>query len=319
VVGVALLMEAVGLSPALGAFVAGVVLANSEYKHELESDIDPFKGLLLGLFFMSVGASIDFGLIAGNLLSVAGMVAGLLAAESGRAVGPGKYFKLSAGQNLTLALALCQVGEFAFVLLSFARQNGILAADAVGLRRRPWRSPWPSRPWCCCSTNGCCCPGCTGQKSQPGSDRIEEKNPVIIAGFGRYGSTVGRFLRANQVGTTVLDNNADRVETLRKLGLKVYYGDATRYDLLKASGAEEARLMVIALDSPEQSVSLVETVKKHFPHLTLLVRAYDRDDSYQLIEAGVGPRVPRDAGEFPAHGAPMPCNCWAAGPTTRSG
>ncbi|HEX8530318.1 MAG TPA: monovalent cation:proton antiporter-2 (CPA2) family protein [Cytophagales bacterium] len=289
VVGVALLMEAVGLSPALGAFVAGVVLANSEYKHELESDIDPFKGLLLGLFFMSVGASIDFGLIAGNLLPVAGMVAGLLALKAAVLWSLGKYFKLSAGQNLTLALSLCQVGEFAFVLLSFARQNGILAADAVGLATAAVALTMALTPLVLLLNERLLLPRLHGA-AEPAreADRIEEKHPVIIAGFGRYGSMVGRFLRANGVGTTVLDNNADRVETLRKLGLKVYYGDATRYDLLKASGAEEARLMIIALDAPEQSVSLVETVKKHFPHLTLLVRAYDRDDSYQLIEAGVG-------------------------------
>jgi monovalent cation:proton antiporter-2 (CPA2) family protein len=289
VVGVALLMEAVGLSPALGAFVAGVVLANSEYKHELESDIDPFKGLLLGLFFMSVGASIDFGLIAENLLPVAGMVVGLLALKAAVLWGLGKYFRLSAGQNLTLALALCQVGEFAFVLLSFAGQNGILAADAVGLTTAAVALTMALTPLVLLLNERLLLPRLHGA-TEPAreADRIEEKHPVIIAGFGRYGSMVGRFLRANGVGTIVLDNNADRVETLRKLGLKVYYGDATRYDLLKASGAEEARLMIIALDAPEQSVSLVETVKKHFPHLTLLVRAYDRDDSYQLIEAGVG-------------------------------
>jgi voltage-gated potassium channel Kch len=119
------------------------------------------------------------------------------------------------------------------------------------------------------------------------ADPIEEKNPVIIAGFGRYGSMVGRFLRASNIGTTVLDNDSDRVEILRKIGLKVYYGDATRYDLLQAAGAGEAKLLIIALDAPEQSIGLVETVKKHFPHLTLMVRAYDRDDTYQLMEVGV--------------------------------
>jgi voltage-gated potassium channel Kch len=288
VIGVTLLMEAVGLSPALGAFIAGVVLANSEYKHELESDIDPFKGLLLGLFFMSVGASINFTLILDNLLLVAGMVTAVMGLKAAVVWGLGRYFKVSAGQNVTLALALCQVGEFAFVLLSFARQNGILEVRVVSLLTATIALTMALTPLVFWLNERLLLPRLhSGKEAAREADSIEEKNPVIIAGFGRYGSTVGRFLRASNIGTTVLDNDSDRVDTLRKLGLKVYYGDATRYDLLKAAGAEEARLFIIALDSPEQSMGLVETVKKHFPHLTLLVRTHDRDDTYRLIEAGV--------------------------------
>jgi monovalent cation:proton antiporter-2 (CPA2) family protein len=288
VIGVTLLMEAVGLSPALGAFIAGVVLANSEYKHELESDIDPFKGLLLGLFFMSVGASINFTLILDNLLLVAGMVTAVMGIKAAVVWGLGRYFKVSAGQNVTLALALCQVGEFAFVLLSFARQNGILEVRVVSLLTATVALTMALTPLVFWLNERLLLPRLhSGKEAAREADSIEEKNPVIIAGFGRYGSTVGRFLRASNIGTTVLDNDSDRVDTLRKLGLKVYYGDATRYDLLKAAGAEEARLFIIALDSPEQSMGLVETVKKHFPHLTLLVRTHDRDDTYRLIEAGV--------------------------------
>ncbi len=288
VIGVTLLMEAVGLSPALGAFIAGVVLANSEYKHELESDIDPFKGLLLGLFFMSVGASINFTLILDNLLLVAGMVTAVMGLKAAVVWGLGRYFKVSAGQNVTLALALCQVGEFAFVLLSFARQNGILEVRVVSLLTATVALTMALTPLVFWLNERLLLPRLhSGKEAAREADSIEEKNPVIIAGFGRYGSTVGRFLRASNIGTTVLDNDSDRVDTLRKLGLKVYYGDATRYDLLKAAGAEEARLFIIALDSPEQSMGLVETVKKHFPHLTLLVRTHDRDDTYRLIEAGV--------------------------------
>ncbi len=288
VIGVTLLMEAVGLSPALGAFIAGVVLANSEYKHELESDIDPFKGLLLGLFFMSVGASINFTLILDNLLLVAGMVTAVMGIKAAVVWGLGRYFKVSAGQNVTLALALCQVGEFAFVLLSFAQQNGILEVRVVSLLTATVALTMALTPLVFWLNERLLLPRLhSGKEAAREADSIEEKNPVIIAGFGRYGSTVGRFLRASNIGTTVLDNDSDRVDTLRKLGLKVYYGDATRYDLLKAAGAEEARLFIIALDSPEQSMGLVETVKKHFPHLTLLVRTHDRDDTYRLIEAGV--------------------------------
>jgi monovalent cation:proton antiporter-2 (CPA2) family protein len=288
VVGVTLLMEVVGLSPALGAFVAGVVLANSEYKHELESDIDPFKGLLLGLFFMSVGASINFSLILDNFGLVAGMVTAVMGLKAAVVWGLGRYFKVRAAQNLTLALALCQVGEFAFVLLSFVGQNGILEARLVSLMTATVALTMALTPLVFLLNERVLLP-----RLQPGkevdreADPIEEKNPVIIAGFGRYGSMIGRFLRASNIGTTVLDNDSDRVDTLRKMGLKVYYGDATRYDLLQAAGAGEARLLIIALDAPEQSIGLVETVKKHFPHLTLMVRAYDRDDTYQLMEAGV--------------------------------
>jgi voltage-gated potassium channel Kch len=202
--------------------------------------------------------------------------------------GLGRYFKVRAAQNLTLALALCQVGEFAFVLLSFVGQNGILEARLVSLMTATVALTMALTPLVFLLNERVLLP-----RLQPGkevdreADPIEEKNPVIIAGFGRYGSMIGRFLRASNIGTTVLDNDSDRVDTLRKMGLKVYYGDATRYDLLQAAGAGEARLLIIALDAPEQSIGLVETVKKHFPHLTLMVRAYDRDDTYQLMEAGV--------------------------------
>ncbi|KAB7731262.1 potassium transporter [Rudanella paleaurantiibacter] len=288
VVGVALLMELVGLSPALGAFVAGVVLANSEYKRELESDIDPFRGLLLGLFFIAVGTSIDIALIAANVGVVMGIVLTIMVLKAAVLWGLGGRFKLGTDQNLIFSLALCQVGEFAFVLLSFAQQNGILATDTVGLLTASVALTMALTPVLMLVNERWLLPR-LGTRDKPGrtEDAVEEKNPVIIAGFGPFGNTVGRFLRANNVGTTVLDMDSDRVDLLRKIGLKVYYGDASRYDLLRAAGADDARLIVVALDTTEQSVELVETVRKHFPHLQILARAMDWSDAYELVDAQV--------------------------------
>lgn len=288
VVGVALLMELVGLSPALGAFVAGVVLANSEYKTELESDIDPFRGLLLGLFFIAVGTSIDMGLIATNIGRVVAVVLVVMLLKAVVLWGLGKRFRLSTDQNLTFSLALCQVGEFAFVLLSFAGQNGILNSETIGLLTASVALTMALTPVVMLVNERVLLPRFgTTDKPERSPDAVEEKNPVIIAGFGPFGNTVGRFLRANNVGTTVLDMDSDRVDLLRKIGLKVYYGDASRYDLLEAAGAADARIIVVALDTTEQSLNLIRTVRKHFPHLRILARAIDWDDAYDLVDASL--------------------------------
>lgn len=286
--GVALLMELVGLSPALGAFVAGVVLATSEYKHEIESDIDPFKGLLLGLFFMSVGAAIDFGLIRENPLLIGGAVVAIMLVKTVVLLVLGQRFTGNRAQNVTLALGLSQIGEFAFVLLSFTSQNGILDQRITSIATAVVAISMALTPLVFLLNERVIQPR-LGPSAAPEreADAIEEKNPVIIAGFGRYGNIVGRFLRANDIGTTVLDFDADRVETLRQLGLRVYYGDASRYDLLHAAGASQAKVIIIALDSSERALELVELVRRHFPHLRILVRAHDRPDAYEFIEAGL--------------------------------
>ncbi|GAB4018488.1 monovalent cation:proton antiporter-2 (CPA2) family protein [Spirosoma koreense] len=286
--GVAWLMEAVGLSPALGAFVSGVVLANSEYKHELESDISPFRGLLLGLFFISVGASVDFSLIQDNPLLIIGLVIGLMAVKALILAVLGNRFKLGKDQNLTFSLGLSQIGEFAFVLLSFTQQNGILTAYTAGLLTAVVAISMALTPILFLVNEKYLLPRFASlSKPKKDDDLIDEKNPVIIAGFDNFGNVVGRFLRANGIGTTVLDRDADRVETLRKVGIKVYYGDASRYDLLHSAGAHEAKIIVIALESAHKSLELVETVKKHFPNLTIIVRANDREDAYEFLQAGV--------------------------------
>jgi monovalent cation:proton antiporter-2 (CPA2) family protein len=288
VIGIALLMTRVGLSPALGTFLAGVVLATSEYRHELESDVEPFKGLLLGLFFIAVGASIDFGLVASQPARIAALVALVLVAKGAVLFLLARAFRLGTDQALTFAFALPQVGEFAFVLLSYALQQAVLGSEATGPLVAVVALTMAATPLLMAFGERVVLPRVgTRKKEEREADRIDERSPVIVAGFGRFGSTVGRLLKANGVAATVLDNDSDRVEVLRRLGLKVFYGDATRHDLLHAAGADAARLLVLALDSPEKNLALVETARQHFPHLRILARAADWSDAHALVEAGV--------------------------------
>ena len=272
VVGTTALMHSVGLSPALGTFLGGVVLANSEYRHELESDIEPFKGLLLGLFFIAVGSSINFAMILETPGLILALVASIMVLKTIVLYFLARVFKMGTDQGLVFAVSLSQVGEFAFVLLSFARQQNILDEKMTGMMMAVVALTMALTPFMIILNEKLILPrvGIEEAEEQKEPDRIEEKNPVIIAGFGRYGNIVGRFLKANGIVPTVLEIDSDRVELLRKLGLKAYYGDATRVDLLKAAGADAARLIIIALDSPEKCLELVETVKKHFQHLHVL-------------------------------------------------
>lgn len=288
VVAIAYLMELVSLSPALGAFLGGVVLANSEYRHELESDLEPFKGLLLGLFFIAVGASINFHLLIENPSTIAGLVFGVMAIKALILFGLGRFFGLKKDQNLLFALGLSQLGEFGFVLFTFIDQLQILPGEAVGISMVVIAISMMMTPLVLLVNERFILPyiGTREQEVRP-ADAMEESNPVIIAGFAHFGSTVGRFLRANGVEATILDHDSDRVDLLRKLGFKVYYGDATRADLLRSAGAEEARILVVAIDDPEPTLRLVETVRKHFPHLQLMVRARNRYDAYELIDQGI--------------------------------
>ncbi|NTS40961.1 cation:proton antiporter [Flavisolibacter sp. BT320] len=288
VVGIAVLMTKVGLSPALGAFLAGVVLANSEYRHELESDIDPFKGLLLGLFFIAVGSAIDFSLIAADPLRIFGWVFMLLTLKTIILFLLGKLFRLSTDQNLIFSFSLGQVGEFAFVLLSFALTQGILPQETVSFFIAVVAITMALTPLVMLLNEKLIIPRIgTTRKAEKAPDEFGEKHPVIIAGFGHFGSTVGRFLRANKINATYLDLDSDRVDVLRKMGFKIFYGDASRHELLHAAGAAEAKLIIIAIDDAAKRLEMVETIKKHFPHLHILVRASSRYDAYDLMNAGM--------------------------------
>jgi len=285
VVGIAFLMEMVGLSPALGTFLAGVILANSEFRHELETDLDPFKGLLLGLFFIAVGASINFGLIGANAALILSVTIGIIIIKTLVLFSIGKFRRLPTDQNLVFAIGLSQVGEFAFVLFSFAGKLGILDKTNTDTFMAITALSMTITPVLILVNEKFILPrtGIKVQEEKP-ADIIEEKNKVIIAGFSDFGSTVGRFLRANGVNATILDHDSERVDFLRKLGFKVYYGDATRADLLASAGAEDARILISAIDSPEINLKLVETVHKHFPHLELMIRAKTRIEAYELKE-----------------------------------
>ena len=288
VIGTASIMMLVGLSPALGTFLAGVVLANSEFRHELESDIEPFKGILLGLFFISVGASINFSLIINNPFMIAALVCGIIVIKAGVLFITGKLSRLSFDQNLLFTLGLAQVGEFAFVLFAFISQLNILSTQWTDIMMGVTAISMTATPMLLLLNERFIDPHCgTKDKEEKEADDIDVYNPVIIAGFGHFGSTLGRFLRANGISATILDNDSDRVELLRKMGFRVFYGDATRIDILKSAGAEEARILIAAIDSPETNYDLVEKTKKMFPNLTIMVRAKSRLDAYELIDMGV--------------------------------
>lgn len=288
VAGIAFLMGLVGLSPALGTFLAGVILANSSFKHELESDIEPFKGLLLGLFFMAVGASINFQLIAESPMKIVLLTLGIITIKLLILLGIGRFSKLSTDQNLIMAIGLSQIGEFAFVTFSFIGQLNILSTYETETMMAVTAITMAVTPFLLLLNEKLILPGFgTRESNEKPADAIDEKNKVIIVGFSHFGSTIGRFLRANGLNATILDHDSDRVELLRKMGFKVFYGDATRFDLLESAGAAEAKILVSGIDSPEINRNLVEIAQKHFPHLQLMIRAKNRFDAYELMNMNV--------------------------------
>ena len=288
VVGIALLMEFVGLSPALGTFLAGVVLANSPYKHALESDLDPFKGLLLGLFFMAVGATINFNLIANNASIILSATLGVIILKATVLFLIGKKQKLPNSQNLSFAIGLSQVGEFSFVTYAFALQLGIFDAELSDFLMAITALSMTITPLLMVFLDKVILPKLDPiQEEEKEMDEIEIKRNVILLGFSHFGSTLGRFLRANGIEATVLEYNPDRIDFLRKMGFKVYFGDATRLDLLQAAGAEEADILISAIKDSETNIKLVELCKKHFPRLEVMIRAKNRVDAYELLEMGI--------------------------------
>jgi monovalent cation:proton antiporter-2 (CPA2) family protein len=288
VVGIALLMQKLGLSPALGTFVAGVVLAESEYRVQLEADIEPFKGLLLGLFFISVGASIDFSLIAQQPGTIVLIVAALLVLKFIVLLALGRVFNLKAGEGMLFAFALAQGGEFAFVLFSFATQNAVLPTEIANLLVASVALSMAAAPLLLTVEEKLVRPLFQKCKPERPPDEIDEHdNPVILAGFGRFGHIVGRLLRANGFGTTVLDHDADQVEMLGHYGMKSFYGDASRLDLLEAAGAKRAKLFVLAIDDEAKALQIIATVQHEFPRLKILARATSRQHAYEILRLGV--------------------------------
>lgn len=288
VIGISLAMQMVGLSPALGTFLAGVVLAESEYRHELEANIEPFKGLFLGLFFISVGASINFPLVVHSPLLILGLVALLIGVKFPLLLLLGRLFRLKLADNLMFAFILAQGGEFAFLLFSFATQNRVIGADLANIMIAVVALSMLLTPLIVMAYERWVRPrfiACVA----PVADEAIDAGPgrVIIAGYGRFGQVVSRMLMADGVETTLLDNDASQIALTARFGQKVFYGDALRIELLRAAGAENAQLLIVTFGSRQKSVALVKMVRSHFPHLKILARAYDRAHTYELMAAGV--------------------------------
>ncbi|MEM9159831.1 MAG: monovalent cation:proton antiporter-2 (CPA2) family protein [Verrucomicrobiota bacterium] len=288
VVGISLLMMTVGLSPALGAFLAGVVLADSEYRHELESDIEPFKGLLLGIFFISIGASLNFTLIGKQILLIAGLTTGLILIKWLVLIGIGYVFKVSGPDRSYIAMALAQGGEFAFVLFQFSKSNGVLPTETIDPLISAVAISMFLAPLLFLAHEKLSGLKQSGTEAERESDDIEKKgHKVILAGFGRLGTDLGRFLISAGIKPVILDHDAANVDILRRFGFEVFYGDVTRLDLLEAAGASEAELIIISIGDIDKSRELVEILKKHHPHLKIAANAADRSSAYELMDLGV--------------------------------
>jgi monovalent cation:proton antiporter-2 (CPA2) family protein len=290
VLGIALLMSLVDLSPALGTFLAGVVLADSEFRHELEADIEPFKGLLLGLFFITVGAGIDFGVLSASLLLVIVLTVGLLLLKGAILFALTRLFRLASGDRWLFTLALAQAGEFGFVLLGFSVQNSVLPPELGKILNLVIALSMLLTPALFILYEHLVLPRLSGDDRQP-ADRIDEQGVVIIAGIGRFGQIVNRMLVAAGVRTVVLDHDAVAVERMRNIGIRSYFGDACRPDLLVSAGIEDAKAFVIAIDDRDRAVELAEYLHREHPHVRLIARAYDMDHLYLLKKAGVDKAV----------------------------
>jgi glutathione-regulated potassium-efflux system ancillary protein KefC len=287
VIGIGLLMQLVGMSMALGTFLAGVLLAESEYRHALETDLEPFKGLLLGLFFIAVGMSVDFSVFMAQPLVVLGLVALFLSLKIGVLYGLGKVFAIPARQRVFFAFLLAQGGEFAFVVFGAAATARIFTPETGSLLVVVVALSMVCTPLLLLLHDRLIAPRHREAEQRP-DDAIEaEDRHVIIAGFGRFGQIVGRLLHASRVPLTVLDHDPDQIDLLRRFGFKVFYGDATRIDLMHAAGAARARALVVAIDDVEESLQLVEAVRREFPDLPVLARARNVSHYYRLRDLGV--------------------------------
>ena len=285
VVGIALLMIAVGLSPALGTFLASVVLATSEYRHELESDLEPFKGLLLGLFFITVGAAINFDLLFAELGPIIGMTIGLMALKALVLFGLSFVFDIRGSDRWLFTLSLAQAGEFGFVLLAFSVASGVLPPALSEQLLLVVAISMLLTPLLFIAYDKVVAPRfATAQAREP--DEIDEQGSIIIAGHGRFGGIINRILKGAGYSTVVLDHQFEQLEMLRAFGVKVFYGDATRPDLLHAAGIDKARMLVITIDDKHQATELVRYVRSQHPHVYIVVRAFDRRHVYELWSAG---------------------------------
>nr|WP_315495469.1 glutathione-regulated potassium-efflux system protein KefC [uncultured Rhodoferax sp.] len=288
VVGISALMLLVGLSMALGAFLAGVLLAESEYRRELETDIEPFKGLLLGLFFIAVGMSIDFGVLLQSPGVMALVVLGFLAVKGLVIYALARHIQLPFQERPVFTLLLAQGGEFAFVVFQAAAGAKVFPAETASLLIGAVAVSMLLSPLILVAVDRLLLPR-YANCGVPAMEEISEQQeaPIVIAGFGRYGQIVGRLLTAEGIATTVLDHDAEMIEVARNIGYRVFYGDATRLDLLRTAGAASAKVLVVAVDDVEQSLEIVDLAQAHFPQLQIVARARDVTHWNQLRDRGV--------------------------------
>ncbi|MYM54608.1 monovalent cation:proton antiporter-2 (CPA2) family protein [Thalassovita mangrovi] len=284
VLGIALVMTSVGLSPALGTFLAGVVLANSEFRHELESDIEPFKGLLLGLFFITVGAGIDFEVLLREPMDLIGLTLTVLLVKGAILYLLALLFRLKGRSKWLFTLSLAQAGEFGFVLLSFSRQQDVLPGGLVDRLSLVVALSMLATPLLFIIYD--LLSKTIGEGDKPDPDEIDEQGPVIIAGIGRFGQIVNRLVQSSGFKTVVLDHDMDTIRLMRKFGFKGFFGDPTRPELLHAAGLRQARVLVVALDDPAAAARLVAFARRERPDLHIIARARDRTHVFQLYAAG---------------------------------
>jgi glutathione-regulated potassium-efflux system protein KefB len=285
VLAVGVLMHKLGISMALGAFVAGMLLAGSEYRHEIEADIEPFKGLLLGLFFMAVGMSVNFGLIADEPLTIAGLVVGLVVIKAAVVFTLARAFGEETRSAYPLAVVLSQGGEFAFVLFSLAAGEKLLPVALAHLLVVVVTISMLTTPLLVNLLQ--CLPRRRESAAPEGAAPPAEENPVIIAGFGRVGQIVGRILATRGIPFTALDRDSEQLDFVTQFGEKAYFGDASRLDLLRAARADKASILVIAIDDIEASMKCAEIAKQHFPRLKIFARAHNRLHAYRLLDLGI--------------------------------
>jgi len=287
VVAIALVMQSIGLSPALGTFLAGVVLAESEFRHELEADIEPFKGLLLGLFFITVGASINFELLANEFTTVIALVALLIVVKACILFALAITFNISKKQRLLFALALAQGGEFAFVLLSVTTTLSILTPEQTSLVTLVVAVSMLVAPLLLMAYEQLQKRTSNSAPEFDKPEQISSAKHVIIAGYGRFGQIMGRLLHAQGYEITVLDHSPSQIELLRRFGNTVFYGDAARQKLLEAAGAHTVQMLIVAIDDADKTLEIIKLAHKNYPQLKIVARAIDRRHAYQLLNLKV--------------------------------
>jgi voltage-gated potassium channel Kch len=288
VIAIALAMTRIGLSPALGTFLAGVVLADNEYRHELETTLNPFKGLLLGLFFISVGASINFALFIEDPFMIIGFVFLLIVVKFIILFILARIFRLRKGYDFLFAFLLAQSSEFAFILISFSKQNQLLDEKTAGLLLLMVALSMAISPLLLIFNDKALAPILTRRQNKEDYDYVESSdNPIIIAGFGRFGLVIGRLLLANNYKVTIIDSNPTNVEVLRRFGFKLYYGDVTRPQVIEQAGIKHAKLVILSMAEYDEALKVADYLKKNYPQVKILARAKDIYHAFEFFKRSV--------------------------------